>query len=60
MKYSADTMLAMIRAKAMGTRMCMELAETRKRRGKKFIIAPRVGVCRRFQMASQALPERVQ
>jgi hypothetical protein len=38
----------------------MELAETRKRRGKKFIIAPRVGVCRRFQMASQALPERVQ
>ena len=49
MKYSADTMLAMIRTKAMGTRMCMEPIETGKRRGKTFIIALRAGVCRTFQ-----------
>jgi hypothetical protein len=60
MKYSADTILAMIRTKAMGTRMCMEPTETRKRRGKTFIIAPRVGVCRTFQMPAQAvMPECV-
>jgi hypothetical protein len=38
----------------------MELAEIRKRRGKKFIIAPRAGVCRRLQSARQAMAERVQ
>jgi hypothetical protein len=59
MKYSADTMLAMIRTKAMGTRMCMEPAETGKRRGKTFIIAPCARVCRPFQMPLQALLERV-
>jgi hypothetical protein len=53
MKYSADTMLAMIRKKAMGTRMCMEPAESRKRRGKRFIIAPRARVCRAFPVTSQ-------
>lgn len=59
MKYNADTMLAMIRTKAMGTRMCMEPTETRKRRGKAFIIAPRASVCRTFQTRPQALVERV-
>jgi hypothetical protein len=58
MKYSADTMLAMIRTKAMGTRMCMEPAEIRKRRGKAFIIAPRAGVCRTFPVAPRVVVER--
>jgi hypothetical protein len=58
MKYSADTMLAMIRTKAMGTRMCMEPAETRKRRGKTFIIAPRACVCRAFPVTTQVPSER--
>jgi hypothetical protein len=59
MKYSADTMLAMIRTKAMGTRMCMEPADTGKRRGETIIIAPRAGVCRTFQAGPQAVVERV-
>lgn len=48
MKYSADTMLAMIRTKAMGTRMCMEAAETEEHEGKVIIISPRAGVCPTF------------
>jgi hypothetical protein len=40
MKYSAEAMLAMIRAKAMGTRMCMKSAEIQEREGNMVIIAP--------------------
>jgi hypothetical protein len=60
MKYSADTMLAMIRANAMGTIMCMEPTETGKRSGKILIIAPRADVCRGFPAALNAMPERLQ
>jgi hypothetical protein len=44
MKYSADTMLAMIKAKAMGTRMCMEPTEIQESESNDFIIAPRAMV----------------
>lgn len=58
MKYNADTMLAMISAKAMGTRMCMEAAETEKRVGKMVIISPRAGVCPAFVATLRAGLER--
>jgi len=60
MKYSADTMLAMIRANAMGTIMCMEPTETGKRSGRTFIIAPCQGVCRGFPTGLAAVTERMQ
>src|SRR6516225_2774274 len=44
MKYSADTMLAMIRTNAMGTRMCMEPTEIQESESNDFIIAPRAMV----------------
>jgi hypothetical protein len=53
-------MLAMIRAKAMGTIMCMEPTETGKRSGKTLIIAPCAGLCRSFPAALNAMPEHLQ
>jgi len=40
MKYRAEIMLAMIKAKAMGTSMCMKPAEAQESESKGLIIAP--------------------
>jgi hypothetical protein len=40
MKYKAEIMLAMIKAKAMGTSMCMKPAEAQESESKGLIIAP--------------------
>ncbi|KOT00703.1 SURF1 family domain protein [Burkholderia mallei] len=43
MKYSADTMLAMMSTKAIGTRMCMKLTGNRQLEEERVIIALRSG-----------------
>ena len=48
MKYSAEIMLAMISANAMGTSMCMKFTVVGGREGVRLIIAPRSGARQRF------------